>query len=281
MFHSFTLSGTVSFVDIRNGTPTSKSSSMGSGLITVLAEKFVRFPAKLCRILPSLLLILSVSVFNGCPLLCLAGGSWAMLLSKKVVTWYWSRSHKSSTMISGAPALIFSNSLWLILTMSPSLCVRSSSLRSPLSRVMLGLMVTGGMDSTVITIHSGLTWGTFSPNISQSWSGIFSILALTSIGLSLLSSSKNVVGFSSVIFFCFALQWGHLFIVLSPEIISLTFCLLSSMPLSFSTWSRTSLNLLILLSGISILPHSLQAHFSKVTMMFMNLTWIMGLASSI
>ena len=59
-------------------------------------------------------------------------------------------------MISGAPALMFSNKLWLILTISPSLCVKSSSLLSPDSSVMLGLIVTGGIGSTVKIIHSGL-----------------------------------------------------------------------------------------------------------------------------
>src|SRR3989339_406835 len=130
---------------------------MGSGLMTVLAEKFVLFPARLCLILPSLLFILSVRVFKGCPLLCLAGGSCAILLSKNVVTWYCNKSHKSSTMISGAPAFMFSNSLWFILTMSPILWVRSSSLLSPLSSVIEGRIVTGGIESTVKTIHSGLT----------------------------------------------------------------------------------------------------------------------------
>src|SRR3989338_5188328 len=145
---------------------------------------------------------------------------------------------------------------------------------------MLGLIVTGGIGSIVSTIHSGLIWGTFNPNISQSLSEIFSSLALISIGLILFSSSKNVVGFSMLIFFCFALQWGHLFIVFKPAIISLTFCLLSSTPFSFSTWSRVSFILLILLSGIRILPHSRHVHFSRVITIFTNFIWIIDLASS-
>src|SRR3989344_513020 len=157
MFHSFTLSGTVRFIAIILGTPTSLISIIGSGLITVLAQKLVLFPARLCLILPSLLFILSVIVFKGCPERCLAGGNCAMLLSKKVVTWYCNKSHKSSTMISGAPAFIFSNNLWFILTMSPSLCVKSSSLLSPDSRVIDGLIVTGGIGKIVRTIHSGRT----------------------------------------------------------------------------------------------------------------------------
>src|SRR3989338_9868069 len=184
-------------------------------------------------------------------------------------------------MTAGAPALMFSNSLWLILTMSPILCVKSSSLLSPDSSVIDGLIVTGGIARTVSTIHSGLTYGTFNPKMSQSESGIFSSLALTSIGLILLSSSMKVVGFSRVIFFCFALQCGHLFVVFRLAMTSFTFCLLSSTPVSFSTWSRSSLILLILLSGTNILPHSLHVHLTKVITIFTNFTWIIGLASSI
>src|SRR3989338_3205385 len=196
----------VNFIAITLGTPTSFKSSIGSGLITVLAEKLVLLPAKLCLILPSLLFILSVIVFNGCPDLCLAGGNCAMLLSKKVVIWYCSKSHRSSIIISGAPALIFSNNLWFILTISPSLCVKSSSLLSPLSNVMLGLIVTGGIGSIVKTSHSGLTCSGFKPNKKQSSSGILSNLLLTSMGLNLFSFSKKVFCFSNVIFCCLALQ---------------------------------------------------------------------------
>ena len=74
MFQGVTVSGTVSFIATTFGTPTSFIAIEGSGLMTVLAEKFVLFPARLCLILPSLLLILSVIVFKGCPLLCLADG---------------------------------------------------------------------------------------------------------------------------------------------------------------------------------------------------------------
>src|SRR3989344_7739725 len=145
---------------------------------------------------------------------------------------------------------------------------------------MDGLIVTGGIARTVRTIHSGLTCGTFNPNISQSESGIFSSLALISIGLILLSSSMKVVGFSSVIFFCFALQLGHLLTVFRLAIMSFIFCLLSSTPASFSIWSSCSFIFGILLSGISILPHSLQVHLTIVITMFTNLTCMIGLASS-
>ena len=49
----------------------------------------------------------------------------------------------------------------MILTISPSLCVKSSSDLSPDSNVIEGLIVTGGIAKTVKTIHSGLaTFGT-------------------------------------------------------------------------------------------------------------------------
>ena len=84
---------------------------------------------------------------------------------------------------------MFSNKRWLILMMSPSLCVKSSSLLSPLSRVMLGLIVTGGIGKIVNTDHSGLNAAGLIPNNLQSSSGIFSNLALISIGVTLFSFS--------------------------------------------------------------------------------------------
>src|SRR3989338_727349 len=281
MFHSVTVSGTDSFIAIIFGTPTSFRSTLGSGLITVLAEKLVLFPARLCLILPSLLFILSVSVLSGWPLLCLAGGSCTMLLSKNVVMWYWSKSHKSSMIISGAPALMFSNSLWLILTMSPILCVRSSSLLSPLSSVMLGLIVTGGIGRTVSTVHSGLINSGLMPNSQQSSSGIFSSLVLISTGLTLLSPSISVAGFSRVIFCCLALQCGHLFEVFVDWIISFILSLLALMPFSASISFSDCKYLPSLFLGTRILPQSLHVDLSRFNTREVNLTWMIGLASSI
>ena len=83
---------------------------------------------------------------------------------------------------SGAPALMFSNKRWLIRTISPNLWVRSSSLRSPLSRVILGLTVTGGICRTVKIVHSGRNSPALNPNTGRSSSLIFSSLARISIG---------------------------------------------------------------------------------------------------
>ena len=132
---------------------------------------------------PSLPFSLWDRVFSGLPDLCLAGGTPEISLSKYVVTWYCRRSQRSSTMSWGAPAAMFSCSLWFILTMSTSLWVRSSSDRSPDSRVMEGLTVTGGTGRTVRTVHSGrATAGSISMR-STSSSGIISSLSRMSIGV--------------------------------------------------------------------------------------------------
>ncbi len=100
----------------------------------------------------------------------------------------------------GAPASLFSLSLWLILRTSTSLCVTSSSDLSPDSRVMDGLTVTGGTGRAVRIIHSGLdTFGSMPSAIMSSF-GMRSSRSLTSFGVSLCPSSLKVVGLSSVIF---------------------------------------------------------------------------------
>src|SRR3989344_8085091 len=211
MFPLVTVSATVITLAISKGTPTSFILMNGSGDTTVLAEKLTLFPARLCLILPSFPFILSVIVLRGCPDLCLAGGILVILLSKKVVIWYCSKSHKSSMITSGAPALRFSHSLWLDLMISESLCVKSSSLLSPESRVIDGLTVTLGTSNKDNTAHSGLHVLGFIPIFFISSSFIATSLSLTSIELSLFFPSMNVVGFSSFIFSIVSLQCGHFF----------------------------------------------------------------------
>ncbi len=94
-------------------------------------------------------------------------------LLKYVVTWYWSSSQRSSIIICGAPASMSCSSLWFILIMSTSLCVRSSSLLSPLSSVIDGLTFTGGTRSVVIMNHSGLVAAGSIPSMLRSSSLIF------------------------------------------------------------------------------------------------------------
>ena len=78
------------------------------------------------------------------------------------------------------------------------MCVRSSSERSPDSRVIEGLIGTGGTERTVNTIYSGLVISGLNPKHSKSEFGTFSSLDLTSLGVSFLPSSLNVVGLSKV-----------------------------------------------------------------------------------
>ncbi len=97
----------------------------------------------------------------------------------------------------GAPASMFSLSLWLILIMSTSLWVRSSSALIPDSRMMLGLTSTGGTGSTCSIIHSGLATLGSKPSSSRSSSGILSNHSLIMLGVrrrvtsSLISSSSS------------------------------------------------------------------------------------------
>ena len=92
-------------------------------------------------------------------------------------------------MKSGAPRSMFSFSLSLILTTSTSLWVKSSSDLSPVSRVMEGLTVTGGIGSRVNVSHSGLIF--LSPIISKSSALIFSNLSLTFKALRMSAPSTN------------------------------------------------------------------------------------------
>src|SRR3989338_6460470 len=124
-------------------------------------------------------------------------------------------------------------------------------------------MVTGGIGNTVNTPHSGRAYFGTKPKSSISSSESFSSLVLISIGFNLFSSSRKVVGFSKVIFFCLALHQGHLFTVFKLEIRSFKYCLLASVPASFSILSSSCLALSILFLGIKILPQSLHVHFKK------------------
>jgi len=136
-----------------------------------------------------------------------AGGKVDISLLISVETWYCSSSQMSAMMKSGAPISRFFFSLSLILTTSTSLCVRSSSDLSPVSRVMLGLTVTGGIGSIVSTNHSGLPPFIFI--IATSSSVIFSSLCLTSSDVSSSLPSLNDVGFWYSISFCFSPQCGQ------------------------------------------------------------------------
>ena len=156
IFHSVTISGIVSFIATASGTPTSDKSKLGSGEITVLLEKSTLFPESEPLNLPSFPLSLWVKVFRGRPERWWACGIPETSLSKYVVEWYCNKSTKSWTINGGVPASLLSFSLWLTLMISTILCVKSSSERIPVSRIIEGLTVTGGTGNAWRINHSGL-----------------------------------------------------------------------------------------------------------------------------
>ncbi len=171
------------------------------------AEKFTLFPERLPRKRPSFLPSRCMSVFSALPERCLAGGSVDISLLIRVETWYWRSSQMSAIMKSGAPISRFFFSRSLMRTTSTSLCVRSSSLRSPVSSVMLGRTVTGGIGSIVSTNHSGLPPFIFMSAASSSL--IFSSLCRTSSDVSSRRPSLKEVGFWNSSSFCFSPQCGQ------------------------------------------------------------------------
>src|ERR1041385_6877419 len=190
--------GTVSSCAHSAGTPTSLMLRLGSGLMTVRAEKLTRLPDRFERKRPSLPFRRCEIVLRGRPERWRAGGMPAVWLSKYVVMWYWRSSHRSSTMSCGAPASRFSCRRWLMRMTSTSLCVRSSSERSPDSSVMLGRMVTGGTGRTVRTIHSGRHTAGLRPSRLRSSLGTFSSHSRTSDGVILWPVSRGGVGAGQV-----------------------------------------------------------------------------------
>ncbi len=82
MFDSVTWMGTVSSIATALGTPTSLRERMGSGEMTVRAEKFTRLPDRSHRKRPSLPFRRWVRVFSGRPERWRAGGMPDVWLSK-------------------------------------------------------------------------------------------------------------------------------------------------------------------------------------------------------
>ena len=80
---------------------------------------------------------------------------------------------------------MFSTNLWLIRKISTNLWVKSSSERSPVSKVMEGLTVTGGTGKTVKTNHSGLATSGLIPKTKISSAVILSNLSLISEAVNL------------------------------------------------------------------------------------------------
>ena len=85
MFHTVTFSGIESLMAMARGTPTSLISRLGSGEITVRAEKSTLFPERLLRNLPSFPLRRCDIVLRALPERCRAGGIPEASLLKYVV----------------------------------------------------------------------------------------------------------------------------------------------------------------------------------------------------
>ena len=77
---------------IERGTPTSSMARLGSGVITVRAEKSTRLPIRLPRMRPSLPLSRCEMDLSGLPVRVVAGVCPGMRLSMKVARWYCARN---------------------------------------------------------------------------------------------------------------------------------------------------------------------------------------------
>ena len=94
MLCAFTISGKVRFIAIFSGTPSSSMSMLGSGVMTLRAEKSTRLPIRLPRMRPSFDFSRSVSDRNGRPVRCFAGGMPGIWLSTKVAMWNCNRMYQ-------------------------------------------------------------------------------------------------------------------------------------------------------------------------------------------
>mmetsp|Transcript_78392 Transcript_78392/g.189229 ORF Transcript_78392/g.189229 Transcript_78392/m.189229 type:complete len:227 (+) Transcript_78392:3013-3693(+) len=149
---------------------------LGSGVITVRAEKSTRLPIRLPRMRPSLPLSRCEIDLSGRPVRVVAGSCPGMRLSMNVARWYWSSLASCSWMWLGAPFFSCSRSALLARMMSMSLTVRSSSPRPPVPSIRIdGRTWGGGTGSTVRIIQSGRAYCGLNPSFVQS----SSLMALT------------------------------------------------------------------------------------------------------
>ena len=140
-------------------------------------------------------------------------------------------------------------------------------------------MVTGGTGSTVKIVHSGrATSGRLIPSGIKSSSGIFSIRARISAGVSLCSTflpsstttSENVVGFSKFILSCWSPQWGQMRSFFTSFSESKSPVWSSSVPTTFSISSGLN----------STRPQERQVTRRSFLMSRVYPTWMTGFASS-
>ena len=174
----FTVSGLVKLVAILMGTPSWSNSKLGSGVITLLAEKSTLLPIRLLRIRPSLPFNLWRIAFKGLPERWVACEILGNSLSTNVATWY-CNIFVQFLIISGATSLaIFCLRLSLNLMISDNLWVKSSSILCELSCLTDGLTAGGGTGKTEQINHSGLHHASLKPMKLESSSVIFSKICL-------------------------------------------------------------------------------------------------------
>mmetsp|Transcript_524 Transcript_524/g.1445 ORF Transcript_524/g.1445 Transcript_524/m.1445 type:complete len:264 (-) Transcript_524:476-1267(-) len=140
---------------MERGTPTCSIERLGSGVMTVRAEKSTRFPIRLPRTRPCFPFSRSEIALSGRPDLVVAcRGTSGELLVISVAWWYCSRRANSAMMCEGAPFCSLTLSIVFALMMSASLCVMSSSDLPPPAETP-GRTCGGGMGSTLTSSHSG------------------------------------------------------------------------------------------------------------------------------
>lgn len=122
------------------------------------------------------------------------------MLSISVATWYWSTNPFFSTVSADPPLASFSRIMLLTLTISASLCVRSSSCLCPDSCLTDGRTDGGGTGRCVHMNRSGLAKRGSSPMMLLSSSVMrLSILSVSSaVSISSLDSVSPVVGFHNM-----------------------------------------------------------------------------------
>ena len=155
------------------GTPSSSSMRLGSGVITVRALKSTRLPIRLPRMRPALPFRRSEIDLMGRPERVIARGWPATVLSMNVMMWYWSSSVNSCTTCCGAPFCSCRCRFLFVRTISMSFTVRSSSDRVLLSNATDGRTGCGGTGSACRMNHEGCACIGSKPKILQSSSLTF------------------------------------------------------------------------------------------------------------
>mmetsp|Transcript_5070 Transcript_5070/g.20351 ORF Transcript_5070/g.20351 Transcript_5070/m.20351 type:complete len:219 (-) Transcript_5070:623-1279(-) len=173
MLYGVTVSGYVMFSAMDHGTPSSSSIRLGSGVITVRAEKSTRLPIKLPRIRPAFPLSRSEMDLIGRPDRVSARGMPATVLSMNVMMWYCSSSVNSPMTCCGAPFCSCRCKFLFVRTISISFTVRSSSERVDASNATEGRTGCGGTGRTLRMNHEGCACSGSKPKMRQSSSETF------------------------------------------------------------------------------------------------------------